>query len=459
MKESDLNPTLLSANGFGRHADVGGPVVEPGVPQRRRRSARVRIAELTGSIANREPIKIDKTVISSEEATSSAPELLQTFELDYRNDPRWDAFVSWHPDGLIYHHSSWLIALEEEYGQKCVSLACADSGGQIRAVLPLFPTRGLPFAIGRYSTRRRLSSLPRTPVAGVLADDPASGAEIIRAAMALARARRVQLEIKTQIAGLDRRIAGLGCVPWRFTYVEELPSSTEGTGWDQFCENLRLPRDCGSCKQCRRLRFGNAKQQHRVNWAVNKAAKLGLEVREAESAEDLEQWYGLYLQTMRHKAVPPRPYRFFQSLWSTLRPRGQMRLLLAERRHDGRTRLIAGSIFLKFGQSVFYAFTGCDPRDLGLHPHDIIQLEAIRDACKGGYRWYDFGEVSSDNQSLAQFKGKWGTQPRPLFRYYDPARQERPGSSGIIADSARKLWISLPERVTAILGDLIYRYL
>ncbi|MFZ1130804.1 MAG: hypothetical protein WAN38_08530, partial [Terriglobales bacterium] len=139
MKESDLNPTLLSANGVGRHADVGGPVVEPGVPQRRRRSARVRIAELTGSIANREPIKIDKTVISSEEATSSAPELLQTFELDYRNDPRWDAFVSWHPDGLIYHHSSWLIALEEEYGQKCVSLACADSGGQIRAVLPLFP--------------------------------------------------------------------------------------------------------------------------------------------------------------------------------------------------------------------------------------------------------------------------------------------------------------------------------
>ena len=389
----------------------------------------------------------------------SAEKTLQTFELDYRNDPRWDRFVSSHPDGLIYHHSSWLIALEEEYDQKCVSLACADTDGQLLAVLPLFSTRGLPFALGRYSTRRRLSSLPRTPVAGVLADDSAAASEIMRAAMDLARDRRVQLEIKTQIEGLERLVEGLSCVPWRFTYVEELPSSPQGAAWQEFCENLRLPRECGSCKGCRHLRFGNAKQQHRVNWAVNKAVKLGLEVREAETEEELAQWFGLYLQTMRHKAVPPRSYRFFKSLWSTLRPKGQMRLLLAERKTEGQTNLVAGSIFLKFGQTVFYAFTGCAPRNLYLHPHDIIQLEAIRDACKCGYRWYDFGEVSEDNESLAQFKGKWGTEPKPLFRYYYPAEERHPQTSGALTSSTRKLWRALPESATAALGDLIYRYM
>lgn len=398
-------------------------------------------------------------MISVDSAISFAESTLQTFELDYRNDARWDAFVSSHPDALIYHHSSWLIALEEEYGQKCISLACADCDGQLRAVLPLFPTRGLPFAIGRHSTGRRLSSLPRTPVAGLLADDSAAASEIIRAAMALAHDRRVQLEIKTQIGGLDNLVQGLGCVPWRFSYVEELPASAQGASWHEFCESLRLPRDCGSCKGCRRLRFGNAKQQHRVNWAVNKATKLGLEVREAETEEDLAKWYGLYLQTMRHKAVPPRSYRFFMSLWSTLRPKGQMRLLLAEQKKDELSSLIAGSIFLKFGQTVFYAFTGCAPRDLCLHPHDIIQLEAIRDACKGGFRWYDFGEVSEDNESLAQFKGKWGTEPKALFRYYYPALENRSHDGGALANSTRKLWSSLPERATVVLGDLIYRYM
>jgi len=250
----------------------------------------------------------------------------------------------------------------------------------------------------------------------------------------------------------------LGCVPWRFTYVEELPSSAEGLAWRDSSENLRLPRDCGDCRGCRRLRFGNAKQQHRVNWAVNKAVKLGLEVREAETEQELAEWYGLYLQTMRDKAVPPRAYRFFRSLWSTLRPKGQMRLLLAERTRDGETELVAGSIFLKFGQTVFYGFTGCARRNLYLHPHDIIQLNAIRDACKGGYRWYDFGEVSEDNESLAQFKGKWGTEPKRLFRYYYPVEEDRSHASNELTRS-RKLWRSLPESVTAVLGDLIYRYM
>lgn len=398
-------------------------------------------------------------MVSAECAIASAKSRLQTCELDYRNDPRWDTFVSSHPDGLIYHHSSWLTVLEEEYGQKCMSLMCIDHEQRVRAVLPLFSTRGLPFAIGRHSTGRRLSSLPRTPVAGLLADDPAAASEILRVAMEIARNQKVQLEIKAQIGGLDRLVEGLGCVPWRFSYVEQLPTKAEGESWHEFCDNLRLPRDCESCKGCRRLRFGNAKQQHRVNWAVNKAIKLGLEVREADAEEDMAKWYELYLQTMRHKAVPPRPYRFFKSLWSTLRPKGQMRLLLAERSKEGQRSLVAGSIFLKFGQTVFYGFTGCAPRNFHLHPHDIIQIEAIRDACKGGFRWYDFGEVSEDNESLAQFKGKWGTEPKLLFRYYYPAIDDRPHTGGTLTHSTQNLWRALPERVTAVLGDLIYRYM
>lgn len=398
-------------------------------------------------------------MISADAEKPVIREVLTVLELDFRTDLRWERFVASHPDALIYHHPGWLSALESEYGQKCVSLACVNEQDQVCAVLPLFYTKGLPLNLGLLSTNRRLSSLPRTPEAGLLATSQEAATAILQHAVGMVRSNPgVQLEIKTKMADLDKSVDALVCKPWRPTYVAELPVRVEGATWEAFWETLRFPRTCVSCQDCRQLRFGNARRQHRVNWSVNKAIKLGLEVREAETEEELSAWYGLYLLTMRHNAVPPRPYRLFQSLWSSLRPAGQMRLLLAELSKNGSRRLVAGSVLLQFGQTVFYAFTGCAPEDFCLHPHDILQIEAIRSACKSGFRWYDFGEVTEDHEALAQFKTKWGGDPQQLYRYYYPAPVERASTdAGRLARSARKLWQRLPPKATAVLGDLIYR--
>src|SRR5215469_4322137 len=229
-------------------------------------------------------------------------------EIDVQGDARWTEFVARHPEGLIYHHPSWLAAIAREYGQKCRGLACEDNKGNLRAILPLFYTPGLPLKLGRSATGSRFSSLPRTPVAGPLALDDESLILVLRQAVKLVHTQRgVQLEIKSYQSDLRRFAPELSCVPWRPSYVQELPAQFEDCGWDEFCEDLRLPRECGPCDECKRLRFGNAKRQHRVNWAVNKAVKLGLQVREAESAAEVEQWYRLYLDAMRHHAFPPRP--------------------------------------------------------------------------------------------------------------------------------------------------------
>jgi hypothetical protein len=398
-------------------------------------------------------------LIAAESEVPVAGRSLRVVETDFR-DRRWVQFISAHPDALIYHHPGWLSALESEYGRECVSLACTDASGRFSAILPLFYTKGLPLNITGAATGRRLSSLPRTPVAGPLSLDEGATAAILKYAAELAASQPgVQLEIKTHIPNLDNVSAPLTCTPWRATYVEELPPVIDGADWQAFWENLRLPRACSSCEGCRRLRFGNARRRHRVNWAVNKAVKLGLQVRRAESEEDLQRWYRLYVLNLRHNAVPPRPYRFFRSLWSSLQACGGMRLLLAEMQKAGRTRLVAGSILLQFGQTVFYAFTGCAPEDFCLYPNDILQIEAIRGACRGGFRWYDFGEVTEDHESLAQFKTKWGGHPRPLYRYYYPGPPPTDGSGreGRFRASARKLWRMLPPKATEVLGDWIYR--
>lgn len=397
-------------------------------------------------------------MIETDSPASSIQQSLRVLEVDFRHDCRWMEFISAHPDALIYHHPGWLSALEAEYSQKCISLACEDAGGRFCAVLPLFYTKGLPFSLSGMATGRRVCSLPRTPMAGPLACTDQAAAAIVEHAIKLAKSQHgVQLEIKTKLPNLEQSVPSLSCISWRPTYVEELPPLTEGAQWEAFWENLRLPRMCTSCEGCRRLRFGNAKRQHRVNWAVNKAIKLGLQVREAERKQDLQNWYPLYLLTMRANAVPPRSLRFFRALWSALRPSGSIKLLLAEQHIEGRSRLIAGSIVLQFGQTVFYAFTGCAPEDLCLHPHDILQIEAIRGACRSGFRWYDFGEVTEDHEALAQFKTKWGGDPTPLFRYYypEPNKEISRGESRVGA-SLRKMWRRLPSKATAVLGDFVY---
>lgn len=397
-------------------------------------------------------------MIATVPLATSTLRAFRVVQVDFRSDPRWLEFISCHPDALIYHHPGWLAALEAEYGQKCVSLACEDANGRFRAVLPLFYTKGLLFTLGRMATGKRVSSLPRTPIAGPLAATEEAAVAIIEHVAKMADSQpRVELEIKTHVPHLERSVSSLSCVTWRPTYVKELPPVMEGAPWESFSENLRLPRACTSCEGCRRLRFGNAKRQHRVNWAVNKARKLGLQVREAQTEEDLQKWYPLYLLTMRHNAVPPRSYRFFRALWTSLRPIAAMKLLLAERERDEQIEIIAGSILLQFGRTVFYAFTGCAPEDFCLHPHDILQIEAIRSACRSGFRWYDFGEVTEDHEALAQFKTKWGGDPTPLFRYYYPSpKTEISGQETKIGASLRKIWRMLPPKATAILGDFIY---
>jgi hypothetical protein len=365
---------------------------------------------------------------------------LRVFEVDFRTDPRWIPFVSEHPNGSIYHHPLWLRALEKEYEQNFVSLACLDANGQFRAILPLAYTRGMPFGLGGSQAARRLSSLPRTPVCGSLATDPLAEATVVRAAVERIRqAPGSCLQLKVRESGLHELVDGLIHTPWRFTYILKLPDRPEN------------------------LRFGNSRNHTRIMWSVHKALKLGVQVRPADTVADLKAWYKIYLETMRRNVVPPRSYRFFLSLWESMRPLGLLQLMLAEL--DGRKgkRLLAGSLFLRFGQTVHYAFNGARKESFSLRPNDLIQWQAIQNSCLDGFRWFDFGEVPDGNTQLAEFKSKWGARPLPLHRYYYPKASAASSAAsmpdGYSTRLAMEVWRRLPLAATAWLGDAIYAYM
>jgi CelD/BcsL family acetyltransferase involved in cellulose biosynthesis len=363
---------------------------------------------------------------------------LRIVEVDFRNDSRWDSFVASHPDGLIYHHSTWLRVLEAENHLSPVTLGCETDDGELSGILALSYTRGMPFRKTGSLTGRRLSSLPRTPIAGPLAVDDLTCQTLLRAA--IERVRRdptATLQIKVLGRSLDRLSKELVAEPWRPNFL------------------VRLAPDPGD------ILLGNSKRKRAsIMQAVRRAARLGVRVREADTESDLHEWYRLYLHTMRAAPIPPRPYRLFTEMWRTLRPHGFMQLLLGEVNGRNGTKLIAGTLVLRFGSTVVFAFNGRLREYSSLRPGEAIHWKVIEDACRDGFQWYDFGEAEVGG-GLAAFKAKWATDTETLYRYYFPPPRERGSTNpdGVAADLVRVLWQRLPLRTTARLGDWIYHYL
>jgi hypothetical protein len=371
-----------------------------------------------------------ETYQSQTSLKSASP--LRVVELNATTDRRWESLLRSIPHGLIYHHPAWVEVLEEAYGYQPINLGCEDANGQLRGVLPLLKMRGL-------FSGRRISSLPRTPVAGPLAFDAQAMTILVGAAVEQVRDMdSAGLQIKMLTNELDGLVDGVVGAPWRATYVLELPERLES------------------------LRFGNARNHGQIKRAVNKAAKLGIQVYPAETEHELHAWYELYLDTMRWVVVPPRPYHFFEVAWRRLRPPGMLRLLLARHHQGGKSRIVGGLLLLMFGQTVFYAFSGWRREDQALRPNNALHWHAIQDACMEGFRYYDFGEVPNNNPGLTEFKSKWGAEQKWLYRYYYPEPRESEinmlDSNSRVHQFASVVWRRLPIKATALLGNMAHRF-
>jgi hypothetical protein len=338
------------------------------------------------------------------------------------------------PASVLYQHPIWLGVLEETYGYKPLHLGCEDATGQLRGILPLFSRRGL-------RSGRICASLFDSPTAGPLAYDDQARITLIQAA--IERTRRelaVQFQFKVKSTSLDRLVDNTVGVPRYETYELTLPERPDLLHLDS-----------------------------RIKWAANKAVRLGLQIREAETEGDVRAWYRLYLQTMRRAVAVPKPYDFFELAWQRLHPQRLLRLLLAERVEAGKSRLVAGFLFGQWGQTISHLFTGWRREDQALRPNDFLHWRAIQDACTEGFRFYDFGNVTVGNQSQAQFKSKWGAEAKTIYTYSYPvvshgtrtisptSGQGKSTTLGQTKSAARQLvypiWQRLPIKAIELLGD------
>ena len=83
--------------------------------------------------------------------------------------------------------------------------------------------------------------------------------------------------------------------------------------------------------------------------------------------------------------------------------------------------MIAGSIVLGVGRTAFYAFNGRLRSALPLRPNEVLQWDAIRDACRRGFERYDLGEVTGGDARARRVQAQVGRGRGPDAPLLPPA--------------------------------------
>lgn len=294
----------------------------------------------------------DENLTTTLDGGSAASAPLRTVWKEDPVDPAWDRFVASHPMG---HHT-----------QSALWSQVKSSAGWMTARLVL--QRGDTIVGGAQLLHRRFAWHVG---AGYLAKGPllAPGEES-RLPDVLQEvedhARRLHLRHLT-IQPADENVGPLA--PAR----SYLPGSAEVTPPATVLIDLDRPLD---------EILGGMSAKTRYN--IRLSARKGITVREG-SGDDLDSYYGIYLQTAERQGFEPSSRSYFRRLWEVLGPGGHVRLALAEL--DGEP--LSAQLAVVFGDSVVNKMSVWSGREGPRRPNEALQWNTIEWAHGAGFAGYD----------------------------------------------------------------------
>ena len=290
--------------------------------------------------------------------------------LNLKELPReeWDEYLDRFPDATPFHTRDWLECLEEVRGANWIPLGMFR-GGKLVGLAPIFSlTRGFLKLLASPLTGWA------TPYLGPLCGE----GELEDALRALkckaSECRAAYLEL-TLTPG--KEVGDLGFrKEMRTTYILDLEPD-EGVMWK------KLKKECRN--------------------RVRKAEKEGVQVHEVPSPEFFRTYWEMAKDVYAKSRRPPAiPLEFFVRLWDRLRPKGRIRVLVAE--HKGEP--IASLISLIHRDTV-YDWDGVSYlKAYKLAANNLLEWEIIRWASREGFRRYDM--LGADIPGVARFKASFG---------------------------------------------------
>lgn len=145
--------------------------------------------------------------------------------------------------------------------------------------------------------------------------------------------------------------------------------------------------------------------------AANKAARLGVEVRRAESAADWEAYDGVYRDSVRRwRERSDSTLEYGVPLFEALRLQDPAHVRLWLAWHEG--RVVAGTLCVAGPEVQVYWHGATLEAAFEMRPSTLLIREIVREACERGVRWFDFNP-SAGLEGVREFKRRFGTQVLP----------------------------------------------
>lgn len=343
---------------------------------------------------------------------------LSVINPDY--DKRWDQFVESHPEGSIFHHSTWKRVLQESFGYVPFYVAMENpNDGRVEGILPFMRVKS-------QLTGTRLVSLPFTSYCTRLFPEAMLEKAVIFA-----------YENYPDTAYLELKL---------FNYLEKKPELLEiQSEYVTHILNLDarledLYKSFHNTSICQRIRKGN---------------KSGIRFKMADNEEGLKAFFRLHAKVRKRHGLPPHPYKFFLNMLKILAPRNIMCIPLIE--YGG--TIVAGAIVLKFKDTFHFEYSAFDRQYAHISPNQFMIWEIIKLAQAEGARHFDFGRSAPDNKSLIEFKKRWGAEQHELHYYYYPKAKRVNTESGVKKYMLSRFNSLLPPCLLRLEGEILYPHI
>lgn len=145
---------------------------------------------------------------------------------------------------------------------------------------------------------------------------------------------------------------------------------------------------------------------------VRKAEKNDVHIKLAATNEDIQDYFGLYLETMKRLGSPPHEYQFFITMWNLFSPKHLIMPLAVYK-----NQCIAGGIFFLYKGVIHHAYSCSSKEHLNLPANDFILWWIIKWGSENGYSDLNLGRTRAEAGN-DMFKKQWRGKPTPMFYYY-----------------------------------------
>lgn len=336
------------------------------------------------------------------------------------DDAAWRALLA-HPTAGLFHSPPWLKVLSDAYGLEIRAYVARDAAG--------VPLGGVPFCEVEDIIGHRIVALPFTDACDPLVPSQDIWTELF----AQLRSHCVPVHLRC----LDNRTIQGG---------HEMQMAKKAR-WHSLA--VTLPPD---------QMWANLSAATRR--AIRKAKRSGVEVRPLDRREGCEGFHKLHVALRKSKyrllAQPPAFFDAVADRFSASHAWFPLGAFVAD-------RLIAATVYLRWGDTLYYKFSASDQEALAVRPNNLLVWAGIELAQSLGCRTLDLGPSDDDQPGLIRFKRSFGAAERELqfLRWTPPGCRDDRGTR-IRRELAEMVnLLTAPEvsdEITSLAGACCYRF-